>query len=111
MSSDNDEDVIVVPESQNPEKLVWDTDVFVLLDRKNKPGFKSHVWNYFGLLKNRKTNSIYDSTHAYCKICVEEDHSLKTKYENILFSFLFHNLFWIFSVAGTKPDTHWEHLH
>lgn len=57
----------------------WNTDFYVDLDRKNKAGFKSHVWSHFGSLKNRRTRTAYDTGFVFCKICVEVERSLKTK--------------------------------
>lgn len=64
--------------SQSAESpLQWNCYLVVTLINKGKAGFKSRVWEYFGSLKNRQSGNVFDDGFVYCKVCVEEVHSLK----------------------------------
>lgn len=58
----------------------WNTDMYVDLDRKNKQGFKSHIWNTFGTLRNRRTrmsylNDVTSLTSPDCQAWDEATHT------------------------------------
>lgn len=57
--------------------LVLNDDFVVELNKKGK--HSSNAWKYFGNLRNKETNTIYDENYYFCKICVEEKHLLTTK--------------------------------
>lgn len=61
-------------------------------DADNK---KSMVWNYFGILKDNQNVIVEtEKNYYFCKICVEEKQSLKTKYkiDSTATSILFNHL-------------------
>lgn len=79
MSSCDQSGVDDMSEAEGNARLEWDTNFIVDLSRKGKLGHSSWIWNHFGTLKNKRTGAEYDNSFAYCKVCVEEAHSLKNK--------------------------------
>lgn len=75
-----DEEMVAVEEVEaNPASLSWHPNLVVVLDRIGRPAYKSWIWEYFGSLRDQLTDSPCDDNHVYCKICVEEKHSIRTK--------------------------------
>lgn len=75
-----DEEMVAVEAVEAKQaSLSWNPNLVVILDRIGRSGFRSWIWKYFGTLRDKLTGSSCDDNHVYCKICVEEKHSIRTK--------------------------------
>lgn len=124
--SNSDNFVVYEPQEEDTDSDTFNIKTSQLFEIARDPAFsyqvdcsdaenkkKSMVWNYFGNLKDNGIPVESEKNYYFCKVCVEDKQTLKSKYkiESIATSVLFNHLEKLHGLSKSSlsvilPNTH-----